>query len=309
MADIKTGGEDKGEPSKDEAIDELTQIPSVDEEKAEILYENEFYSPEDIVEEGMKGLSNIYQFGFETAKQILNEARELEKEKVKEKEEEQEEQEEREKPELGTEETETKEKKEPKTEELTPEKETEKKIDTEEEIEEPEPETEEESLLRHLEFNYQGWNLGGKLIFYSTVLAMISQLLPWAGDMETYGFQDGSTLFLVFYIYPFVALTMDKPIHTYLGSLMGVFGIIAPTILYFLYPGRPLMDEMSHGFILFIAACILLIIGVNTYKRYDRHAPEKKKIMESKPCPDCDSEMEYIDNLERWYCEECDDLK
>ncbi len=288
MVEINSGEGRKNEkPDKEESIKDLISLPSVDEEKAEVLYENDFYSPEDIVERGMKGLSEIYMFGFETAKQILKEAREYEKDEEEE------------------------------IEETVSSKKTEKDVGVKSKQEGKEKrekikkaKQKEEPLFRPLKFNHSEWNLGGKLIFYSTVIAILSNILPWARDMSSFGFEDGTTLFLLFYIYPFIALTMDKPIHDYLGYLMGIFGILFPTVLYFFYPGRPLIDEMSYGFILFIAACIILILGVGTYERYERHLfEEKEMVIETKECSDCGSKMEYVDNLERWYCEKCDELK
>ncbi|MFO7991310.1 MAG: hypothetical protein R6U61_03330, partial [Thermoplasmata archaeon] len=69
-----------------------------------------------------------------------------------------------------------------------------------------------EPMLRNLEFNFKEWNIGGKLIFISTVIAILSLLFTWidSGDQSEIGFLQVGSLFLAAYIYPFFVLAQDK---------------------------------------------------------------------------------------------------
>ncbi len=170
-------------------------------------------------------------------------------------------------------------------------------------------EEKEESKIRGLEFNYRDWNLGGKLIFYSTLLAIFSMILPWIeGDGDTLGYQQGATVFLALYIYPFIVLTMDKHFKTPLGYVNGILAVIIPS--YFLYymaeeMAANLLEAAGIGILLFIITGILLFIGIHTYERYDRLGIDEK----SRSCPECESDMKYVEDLDKWYCEECDEVR
>ncbi|MBS3817016.1 MAG: zinc ribbon domain-containing protein [Candidatus Thermoplasmatota archaeon] len=62
---------------KEEAIEKLTKISNVGEKRAENLYENGFESPEEIVERGLGGLAEVSQIGFQNAKKILDNSKEV----------------------------------------------------------------------------------------------------------------------------------------------------------------------------------------------------------------------------------------
>jgi len=64
----------KEEVEKESALAELTEIEGVGRTRAERLYENGIYSAEDIVEEGIAGLSGVSHIGIRTAKKILDAA-------------------------------------------------------------------------------------------------------------------------------------------------------------------------------------------------------------------------------------------
>ncbi len=177
----------------------------------------------------------------------------------------------------------------------------------------------EEPIVRSFELNFHGWNIGGKLVFIATILAILSLLLPWIGEnAETeMGFRQGMSVFLAFYIYPFFILVQDKTMSKSAGGLSSILAVIAPGfLLYYLSRDMALRipEIMDWGIILFLIASILLIIGVFKYERYYRHGePEEKesqmlekKKKRGKPCPECDSPMEYEEEWERWYCEKCD---
>lgn len=61
---------------KESALAELTKIEGVGRTRAERLYENGIYSAEDIVEEGIAGLSGVSHIGIRTAKKVLEAANE-----------------------------------------------------------------------------------------------------------------------------------------------------------------------------------------------------------------------------------------
>ncbi len=172
----------------------------------------------------------------------------------------------------------------------------------------------EKTFLRSFKFNYKKWNIGGKLIFISTVIAILSLLIPWiGGDARTEsGLMQGASVFLAIYIYPFFMLAQDKSIDKKIGVTIGSLSIISPGIfLYYLSRDMRLriLEIMDFGIILYIIAGIILLIGIVKYEKYHRFGSKKEDKEEKKrgkPCPECDSPMEYEDEWDRWYCEECE---
>jgi len=181
----------------------------------------------------------------------------------------------------------------------------------------PSDEGREEPFFKPLEFNFSKWSIGGKLIFISTLIAILSLLLPWiGGDAEAeMGFLQGASVFLALYIYPFFILAQDKRMNRAIGVLSSILAIVLPmTFLYYMSRElrQPMSDIISYGLIIFILAGILLIIGVLRYVPYDRERGTLRKEetpKRGKPCPDCDNPMEYEEEWERWFCEECDEYK
>lgn len=174
--------------------------------------------------------------------------------------------------------------------------------------------TSEEPMLRNLEFNLTEWNIGGKLIFISTLIAIISLLFTWidSGDQSEIGFLQGGSLFLAVYIYPFFILAQDKHMNKIIGGVSSILSVLLPLLLLYYMSGEmrePMMDISGIGIIIFIIAGVLLIIGVFKYVPYDRYGIEEKKTKRGKPCPACDKPMVYEDEWDRWYCESCDEYK
>jgi len=170
---------------------------------------------------------------------------------------------------------------------------------------------EDEPLFRSFEFNFKGWNAGGKLIFISTLIAILSLLLPWiGGDAETeIGFMQGGSIFLAFYIYPFFILAQDKSMNKIAGVISAGLALVMPGILLY-YVSRDMMvripDIIELGFVLFMIAGIVLLIGVAKYEKYYRHGKKEKEEKRGKPCPKCNSPMEYEEEWDRWFCDECE---
>ncbi len=167
----------------------------------------------------------------------------------------------------------------------------------------------EEPVFRSLEFNFNDWKLGGKLIFISTLLAIISLFFTWidSGDQSEIGFLQGGSIFLAMYIYPFLILAQDKHMNKVLGVISGASAVLFP-ILLLNYMSRqmmePMMDIAGLGLIIFIITGIILLVGVIKYVPYDRYGTEERK--RGKPCPSCDKPMVYENEWGRWYCENCD---
>jgi len=70
---------------KKRSVEELTRIQGVGKKRAVKLYESGLETPEDIVDKGLGSLAGIEQIGIKTAKKILDNAKELEKDKSKKK--------------------------------------------------------------------------------------------------------------------------------------------------------------------------------------------------------------------------------
>lgn len=168
-----------------------------------------------------------------------------------------------------------------------------------------------EPFMSDLQFNFGEWNIGGKLIFFSTIVAILSLFLPWIiGDGDTLGYQQGSSVFLAFFIYPFIALTMDKHINKVVGYMMGVLAVLVPSYLLYYVAGdmgARAADAAGIGIIIFILTGIMLLIGVHKYERYDRYGVDPKPLKRGKPCSKCNKPMEYMQEWDRWYCEMCEE--
>ncbi len=173
----------------------------------------------------------------------------------------------------------------------------------------------EEPMFRSLEFNFSEWNIGGKLIFIATVIAIVSLLFTWidSSDQSEIGFLQGGSIFLAAYIYPFFILAQDKRMNKIIAGISAGLAVVLPLIFLNYMSGRireSMMDIMGIGLLIFIIGGILLLIGVTKYKRYDRYSStEKEGIERGKPCPTCDKPMDYEGKWNRWFCENCEEYK
>ncbi len=70
-----------------------------------------------------------------------------------------------------------------------------------------------------MNIKFKEWNFGGKLIFISTILAIISLFMNWvdAGILRVSGFQQQGYLLLIFYIYPVYKLLKGTKLNKVLG--------------------------------------------------------------------------------------------
>ncbi len=62
---------------KEIALKRLLNIPGISKKEAEILYDNGFKSPKEIVDGGMRELAGIYRFSFDTSDSILENAKKV----------------------------------------------------------------------------------------------------------------------------------------------------------------------------------------------------------------------------------------
>jgi len=177
-----------------------------------------------------------------------------------------------------------------------------------------EGENSKEPRFKNLEFNFSQWNLGGKVIFFSTLIAILSLFFVWIKtDHSEIGFLQGGSLFLAAYIYPFFILAQDKKMNKIIGGASSIFAVVLPIAL-LIYMSDQLRERITStagiGLYIFIFAGILLILGVFKYVPYHRDGDiEEKKKGRGKPCPSCDKPMVYEEGWERWYCENCEEYE
>lgn len=118
---------------------------------------------------------------------------------------------------------------------------------------------------------FDNWNIGGKLIFISTVVAVLSLFMKWVdiGFISASGFQQQGYLFLIFYLYPVIQLFRNKPINKLVGIILSVLALVAG-IGYILSKSGDFFDQTinvaSTGLYVYIISAILLIVGVFKYE-------------------------------------------
>lgn len=121
------------------------------------------------------------------------------------------------------------------------------------------------------QFRWAEWNLGGKVIFVSACVALLSMFMKWVdlGIVSANGFSQGAVLFLGFFVYPVFKLFRHEPIHLYGGIGCAVGGILLAigymsqrtvTIL-----GRS-ASLFGTGALFFFIACAGLAFGVYKYQ-------------------------------------------
>ena len=118
-----------------------------------------------------------------------------------------------------------------------------------------------------MEFNWKNWSTGQRLIFASSVVAVLSLLLPWAdmGLISVNGFAQQGYLLLIFFIYPIYKLLKSKPIKPLYGFISSGLAVIS-SISFALSKTVEVFDTTVNlsgsGLVLFIICSIVLVIGV-----------------------------------------------
>ncbi|MDC3084566.1 hypothetical protein OA439_01650 [Gammaproteobacteria bacterium] len=118
-----------------------------------------------------------------------------------------------------------------------------------------------------MEFNWKNWSTGQRLIFASSVVAVLSLLLPWAdmGLLSVNGFAQQGYLLLIFFIYPLYKLlksTPIKPLYGFLSSGLAVISSISFALSKTVEVFDTTVNLSGSGLVLFIICSIVLVIGV-----------------------------------------------
>jgi len=131
--------------------------------------------------------------------------------------------------------------------------------------------------------DWTGWDVGGKMIFASSALALFSFFLPWIdiGFTSRNGFSQGSFLLGAFYIYPLYKLLVGSQISKGIGTSCALASLIL-TVLYILSKTVEIFDETvnasSAGVDVFIVATIILAVGIWIYKAPDAVAVDSQPV-------------------------------
>ena len=118
-----------------------------------------------------------------------------------------------------------------------------------------------------MEFNWKNWSTGQRLIFASSVVAVLSLLLPWAdmGLLSVNGFAQQGYILLIFFIYPLYKLlksTPIKPLYGFISSALAVISSISFALSKTVEVFDTTVNLSGSGLVLFIICSILLVIGV-----------------------------------------------
>ena len=118
-----------------------------------------------------------------------------------------------------------------------------------------------------MEFNWKNWSTGQRLIFASSVVAVLSLLLPWAdmGLLSVNGFAQQGYLLLIFFIYPLYKLlksTPIKPLYGFISSGLAVISSISFALSKTVEVFDTTVNLSGSGLVLFIICSIVLVIGV-----------------------------------------------
>ncbi|MBO9600228.1 MAG: hypothetical protein J7559_20725 [Cohnella sp.] len=121
-----------------------------------------------------------------------------------------------------------------------------------------------------MNFNFSAWNLGGKTIFVSTCLAVLSQFFTWVdiGFYSENGFSQDGYLFLICFLYPIIRLLQGKSINKLGGYVSAIAGVVCG-IAYINWKSAELfgvsINAAGSGPYVFIVASALLGLGVYKY--------------------------------------------
>lgn len=115
--------------------------------------------------------------------------------------------------------------------------------------------------------DFKNWSLGGKLIFISSCLAVLSLFMSWAdmGIVSASGFSQQGYLLLVFFIYPVVCLLKGKDMSKKIGLISSILGIVA-TLAYM----SSLSGFSGTGLYLFFLTTLGLTFGVIKYDNIEK---------------------------------------
>ena len=127
-------------------------------------------------------------------------------------------------------------------------------------------------------FNWKDWNLGGRIIFCSGCVAIISLLMKWVdlGVFSQNGFAQQGYFLLPCWIYPLFVLLKGKKMNVFGGIIPSVIAII---IMIAFISSKGINEEIfgdvvnvnvaAAGAWLFLFASVALLIGVLKYVPID----------------------------------------
>lgn len=129
-----------------------------------------------------------------------------------------------------------------------------------------------EATASPFRFAWAEWNLGGKIIFVSACVAIVSMLMKWVdvGIASANGFSQGTFILLGFFVYPVWKLLKQKPINLYGGIGSAVGGMLF-TAVYMSEKtvsfGQLSASLFGAGAVFFFLACGALAFGVYKYQQ------------------------------------------
>ena len=133
-----------------------------------------------------------------------------------------------------------------------------------------------------MQFAWQKWNLGGKLIFVAACVATVSMFMKWidVGFASRSGWSYGAFLFLGFWIYPVLMLLKNKEINR-IGGLVCSIGSAVVTLLFILSQSEEFFGKTVNvtgtGAYIFLLASIALLVGVIKYEPFAFYEDEARQ--------------------------------
>tara|TARA_B100001287_G_C22588338_1_gene484415 strand:- start:270 stop:677 length:408 start_codon:yes stop_codon:yes gene_type:complete len=126
--------------------------------------------------------------------------------------------------------------------------------------------------MDNMSINWKEWNIGGKLIFVSSIIAVLSFLLPWIdiGIASRSGFSVLGFVLIIFFIYPVLCLLKNNEISRIYGFISSGLAVLSG-ISWIINNQNEFMGESINtsgsGLYLFAISSIILIIGVWKYEK------------------------------------------
>jgi hypothetical protein len=125
----------------------------------------------------------------------------------------------------------------------------------------------EEESAGAIKFDWNNWNTGGKVIFVTACVAILSMLMNWVdiGFTTRIGMSQETFLLLVFWIYPVLMLFKNKPISLLLGLVCAISSFVF-TAIYISTKSVEILGEAINvsaiGAWVFLGASIALGVGI-----------------------------------------------
>jgi len=122
-----------------------------------------------------------------------------------------------------------------------------------------------------MKFDWQNWNLGGKIIFVAACLAAATMLMKWVdvGIISQSGLSQQAYIFLVFWVYPVLMLFKNKAILRVWGLVCSIASVVVTSAFISSKSGElfgTTVNAAATGAYLFVFASIMLTVGIIKYK-------------------------------------------